>query len=186
MTVVKSASGSAFAVPVTKEEKKRAEQMRERFANMLINLAAIEKFLNVFFDHSNDLQEGSDLSTIAPLITKYENKLRERFNKVLYEIGDCLDNYGAGFVDNKLDNIKELIIQTATDMRRSVVELLGEFGKVDDPQFLKRASDKFAALQLNIDHMNNIIREELFKHIDQNILGRIRIGSEEFPLVIRG
>jgi deoxyhypusine synthase len=180
------ASGSAFAVPVTNDEKLRAESMRARFSNMLVNLAALEKFLNVFIEHSNDLPEGTSLSTIASLITKYENKLRTKANKVLYEIGDCLDNYGAGFVDNKLDNVKDLIIEAVTDMRNSIIELIKELSNPSDAQFLQRVKEKFTLLQQHIRHINIIVKNDLFKHIDQNILGKVRVGSQAFPLVIRG
>lgn len=175
-----------FTVPVSPKEKKMAETIRAKFEELLKDLEEFDRFLLVFFDHIDDLQEQTNLKSLSPLIVKYEYKLKDKFNQFMEKMEEALDSYRTGFADTQLDNIRDLIIENTKSIRNALIELLKLFKKVSDSEFISEAKKKYTAISNAISQMNTLIKGELFSHIDYDILGRIRLGVREAPLVIRG
>lgn len=175
----------AFSLPVSNHEKKIAEQIRKDFEGLLKELEKFSRYLLVFFDHADDLEGTENLRSLNPLIKRYEVKLKNRFNAFTDKLEEGLENYNNGFSDTELDNIRDLIIENTKNMRKGVIDLLKLFKKVEDPEFLKEVKDTYAIIQKSIDQLDFIIKDELFNHIDFDILGRIRLGVAQAPLCIK-
>jgi hypothetical protein len=179
-------SGPAFSVPVSKEEKKIAEKLRAEFFDLLKELEKFSRYLDVFFDHVDNLTETEDLSSLRPIIKKYERKLKRKFNDFLQSLEEGLAHYNDTFADTELDNIRDLIIEHTKSMRKGLIGLLDIFDKVEDPDFIEEAKKIYEVILLSIKQLEFVIREELFDHIDFDILGRIRLGLHQAPLIKRG
>jgi len=175
----------AFSLPVSNHEKKIAEKIRKEFEDLLKELEKFSRYLLVFFDNADDLEGTEDLSSLAPLVKKYEVKLKNRFNAFTDKLEKGLTNYNDGFADTELDNIRDLIIENTKNMRKGIIDLLKHFNKVEDPEFLKEAKDAYAVINKSIEQLEFIIKDELFTHIDFDILGRIRLGVSQAPLCIK-
>jgi hypothetical protein len=126
------------------------------------------------------------MGPLKPLIKKYERKLKKKFNKFLDSLELGLKHYNKTFADTELHNIRDLIIEHTKNMRKSLVDLMNLFRKVEDPDFMGQAQMIFQALAKSIEQAEFAIREELFNHIDYDILGRIKLGINQAPLSIRG
>lgn len=183
---MRKTSEPAFTLPVSEQEKEVAESLRKEFEDMLKELERFSTYLLVFFDHVDDLEGSEDMSSISPLLKRYEKKLKTKFNSFMVQLEDGLHHYNDGFSDTELDNIRDLIIENTKNMRKGLIELMRAFGKAGDPDFLGNAKDAYAVIASAIDQVRFLIREELFTHIDYDILGRIRLGVAQAPLVIRG
>ena len=182
---MKIVANPEFSVPVSGQERKLAKNLRDRFEELIVTLDEFDKFLLVFFDNVDDLEDNVNLTTLGPLIKKYEHKLKKKFNFFMTKLEDALDNYQTGFSDTKLDNIRDLIIENTKGMRNGLIKLIRLFKKVKDPEFVKEAKDTYVIIAESIAQLNVIIKEELFRHIDYDILGRIRLGVSEAPLVLK-
>jgi len=176
----------AFTVPVSSTEKKLAAALRKKFEDLLEELEEFDRFLLVFFDNIDDLEETANLKSLSPLIKKYERRLKKRFNEFMDKLELALDVYQTGFADTKLDNIRDLIIENTKSMRKGLIELLKLFKNVENPEFIAESKSKYVSISNSIRQMNIIVKDELFGHIDYDILGRIRLGLHEAPLVLRG
>lgn len=175
----------AFTLPVSKQEKEVAENLRKEFEDMLRELERFGRYLLVFFDRVDDLEGTEDMSSISPLLKKYERKLKKKFNFFLAQLEDGLEHYNDSFSDTELDNIRDLIIENTKNMRKGLLDLLRHFDNAGDPEFLGEAKEAYAIISSSIEQIKFLIREELFTHIDFDILGRIRLGVAQAPLVIR-
>lgn len=176
----------AFALPVSNQEKAIAEALRKEFDDMLRELERFSRYLLVFFDHADNFEGSEDMSTLSPLLKRYERKLKKKFNFFLAQLEDGLNHYNDSFSDTELDNIRDLIIENTKNMRKGLLDLLRSFEKADDPDFLGNAKEAYASISSAVEQIRFLIREELFTHIDYDILGRIRLGISQAPLVIRG
>ena len=175
----------AYSLPVSNYEKQIAEKIRSDFKSMLQELDRLSRYLLVFFDNVDDLPSNEDLTSLTPLMKKYEVKLKNRFNSFTTKLEEGFAHYNDGFADTKLDNIRDLIIETTKVMREGVVSLLKAFNKVEDPEFLTEAKTAYELIDKNIQQLFFIVQEELFSHIDLDILGRIRLGISQVPLTIK-
>ena len=175
-----------FSVPVSNGERKLATKLRDSFEKLLAELDSFHRFLDIFFNHVEDMDSNTELKSLGPLVSRYSHKLKAKFNEFMNELEKALINYQTGFVDTKLDNIKDLIIENIKNMRSSLIELLKRFRKLDEPEFIRESRNSYESLLVCMSQMNTIVKEELFNHIDYNILGRIRLGLMEAPLTIRG
>lgn len=177
---------TAFAIPVSKDERDSAYRLRRLFEKVLEELDKFEKFSLVFFDYANKMDAGTSVKALSPLIKKYEHKLKKKFNGFIMTLESALEEYNSSFTDTELTNMRDLLIENAKTMRNSLIELLQTFKKIDDQNFIADAKTKYEFISKAIEQLKNVIRGELFNHIDYNILGRIRLGINQAPLVIRG
>jgi hypothetical protein len=177
-------AGPAFSLPVSKEEKKIAEELRKEFLTLLKELEKFSRYLLVFFDRIDDLADTENLHSLGPLMKKYERKLKKKFNDFLQALEEGLAHYNDSFADTELDNIRDLIIEHAKSMRKSLLTLLDLFDRVGDPEFIQSAKTAYEGIAKSIEQLEFVIREELFDHIDYDILGRIRLGSSQLPLTV--
>ena len=178
-------AGPAYSLPVSKEEKKIAEELRVEFMELLKELEKFSRYLLVFFDRIDDIADTENLDSISPLLKKYERKLKAKFNDFLQALEDGLAHYNDSFADTELDNIRDLIIEHAKNMRKSLLVLLELFDRVSDPEFVASAKTAYEGIAKSIEQLEFMIREELFDHIDYDILGRIRLGTNSLPLTIQ-
>jgi phytoene dehydrogenase-like protein len=178
-------AGPAFSVPVSNEEKKAAERLRKEFEDILKELEKCSRYLLVFFDHTDDFTDDQSLDGLAPLMKRYEKKLKQKFNNFLEALERGLEHYNESFSDTELDNVRDLIIEHVKSVRKGLIAIIDLFARLEDPEFVEAAQKAYQEISSSIERVDFVIREELFDHIDYDILGRIRIGSGEFPLTLR-
>lgn len=178
-------AGPAYAVPVSDAEKKTANLMRKKFVEVLKQLERLDRYLLVFFDNVDDLDNSVDISSLGLLLKRYEKKLKHKFTEFSDELEKGLTGYSASLTDTKLDNIRDLIIENTKNMREGMIELFKFFRKVQDPEFLSEVKKTYDVIKSSIDDLSNVIRDQLFTHLDQNILGRLRLGQANIPLSIK-
>jgi hypothetical protein len=175
----------AFAIPVSDEEKAAANQIRESFYRTLKTLEEFHRYLKVFFDHADNLGENENLNAINGLIRKYTNKLKRKFNEFTFVMQHSIRLSVELGTDPKMEELRDLIIESAKNIRHLLVELLKLFGKLGDQDFLTNAKSFFPFLDKAISSLVDVIRTKLFDHIDRDIMGKIKIGNisrYDFPL----
>lgn len=186
MQILFKKAETAFSLPVSEKEKELATAVRKEFEEVLKNLEEFDRYIKVFFDHLDDLNDKTDMAAINMLMKKYERKLKVKFNDFLSKLGDSLTHYNTMLSDTEMDNLRDLIIECAKGMRSVLVALLKIFGKVRDPDFVTEAKAIYPSMSKSIEQMRRMIKIDLFGHIDGDILGRIRIGGAQFPLTREG
>lgn len=176
----------SFSIPISSDEKSMAEKLRAQFAEVIEALSVVDRYVTVFSEHIDHLEADADLSKMRPLIRRYGVRLKERFNEFIELLESALKEFTVGFDDRQLSNIKYMIIENVRLLRENVIEVLKFFNYVEDPDFITNCQNRFETLHKYIDNFNTLVRNQLFEHLDYNILGRIRLGVFEAPITLRG
>jgi len=177
-------AGPALSLPVTDKEKQNARAIRNGFENVLRKQDGFIDYLNVLFDQLDVLDEKAGLGSISPLLKRYEHKMRKVFNSYINSLSNAVSVYERNFSDSELDNIRDLIIENVRNMRQEVIDLLVLMKDVSDSEFVPEAKKSYEGILNAAEQIENTIRDEWFSHIDYDILGKIRLGSN-IPLYIK-
>lgn len=181
---MKKTSGPAFSIPVSEKEKTQAEEIRSKFENVLRKQQALVDYLNVFFDELDDLNSSVGLENISPLVKRYEHKLKKIFNVYIKSLSDALKSYEESFSNIELDETRDLIIENVRNMRQEVIDLIVLFKDISSDQFTQESKEKHNNVLQASEQIEKIIREEWFRHIDYDILGKIKLGYN-IPLTLK-
>jgi len=182
---VHKVANTAFSVPVSDQEKESAKKLRAEFERTLKFLEEFNRYLLVFYDHADELEDKEDMSPINSLINRYKERLKLKYNEFVSRIGLSLEHYNEVLSDSEMDNLRDMIVETTQAIRTHLVELLKLFGKVRDPDFIAGTKLVYPKVLKSVDQLSHMIQTELFNHIDRDILGRIRISNKSFPLAKR-
>lgn len=177
-------AGPAYSIPVSEHEKALAIKVRKSFEGLLKKQDNLLKFLAIFFDHLEELQDQAGLIKISPLIKRYEHKMRRLFNEYIKEFSKALSSYENNFSDSDMDDIRDLIIENVKSMREIMIEIIYLMQNVAAKTFSEEVLSKYRTFIDLSEKLEGIIRDEWFGHIDYDILGRIRLGTE-IPLSIK-
>lgn len=169
-------AGPIYSIPLSEQETKAAEKLRKSYAKLMSELDDFNDFMEVFFSAIDSTDDKENLTTLQPLLRKYQRKLQDKFNHFVKEFGEILNGSIEMFSDRKFDNIRDLLIENVKSMRDSLVELLKLFKDVEDKNFVKSAKQLNQSIKNDIEQINTIIKKQLFQHIDRDYLGKIRLS----------
>lgn len=178
-------AGPAYSLPVSQEEINVAKAIRKSFQEVLKQQERLLKYMSIFFDHLDALENKTGLAYISPLIKQYEHKMRKKFNNYINAFSEAISTYQkGGLSDGKMDDIRDLLVENIRKIREYFIELLIQMKKVSSEEFAEKALEKYNAVKTSSEQIESIIRDEWFGHIDYNILGLIRLGESIVPLSI--
>lgn len=179
-------AGPIYSIPISEKEQEQAQQLRKYFEVMCEHLDDFSTFLRVFFDNLDNLDEKTNIASLAPLISKYKNKLQKKFNSFVKYLSGTLEFYHQSISDAKFDNIRDLLIQNAKSMRDGLIDFIKLLKNIEDPDFIKKSKDLYLGIKNDIDQIQMLVKKELFLHIDKDYLGKIRLSLWDLPISIRG
>jgi hypothetical protein len=176
-------AGPVFSLPVSDSEKVVAQKVRKSFEQVLKKQDSFMKFLAILFDHLEELEDQTGLVKIAPLIKRYEQKMKKLFNAYIREFSKALSIYENSFSDTEMDDIRDLIIENIRSMREVIIDIITLMKDIASENFITEVLEKYTTITDLNDKLKGIIRDEWFGHIDYDILGRIKLG-QTVPLSI--
>ena len=174
-----------FNIKVSPEEKQAAREIRSLFNNFLKTQKSLSNFLSTFFSELEKTADTSNIQKISPALKEYIHAYRDLCNNFIKDLETAVQYMATNFSDADMINHRDLIVESVRDIRDNSIELISTFNKIDDPNFVTNIKDIYQNIQARLDKLEVIINEELFGHIDYNILGKIRLSSPHIPLSIK-
>lgn len=174
-----------FSTKVSPEEKEAAKKVRSLFEDFLKTQEALSTHLSVFFEELAETKDTSNMQKISPVLRKYIQKYRDLCNEYITALEQAVQFAACNFKDTDMNNIRDLIVESVRDIRNNSKELIIAFGNIDGEQFVKTIQEIYEKIKKRLEQLEETISEELFGHIDYNILGKIRLSFTDIPLSIK-
>lgn len=174
-----------FNVKVSQEERDAAVETRQLFDAFLKDQVTLRSHLSVFFEELEETEDTSNMQKISPVLVKYIHKFRDLCNVYIKSLEKAVQFAATNFKDSDMNNIRDLIVESVRDIRNNSAELIRAFKSIDSDTFVADITALYTKIVERIDQLETSISEELFGHIDYNILGKIRLSFNQVPLSIK-
>lgn len=174
-----------FNTKVSPEEKEAAKKVRILFEEFLKTQDAVSTHLDVFFEKLAEIKDTSNMQKISPVLRKYIQKYRDLCNEYIVALEKAVQFAACNFKDTDMNNIRDLIVESVRDIRNNSKDLIIAFSSIDSDQFVKNIQEIYEKIKKRMEQLEETISEELFGHIDYNILGKIRLSFTDIPLSIK-
>ena len=174
-----------FSMEVTEEEKKAALRVRELFSEFLGHLDDFQEFFQIFFESIDLVDDSKKLLSILPEIKRYQIKLRELFNNLIRALGSAIHECSQNFSDTKTGSMQEIVVENMGAARADFIELMQAMDQLDSEDFLENGKELYDQINKYLEKIQETISGEWFGHIDQDILGKIKLSSPTLPLFFR-
>ena len=171
-----------FSSPVSDEEKEHARAVRKLFTEVLNSQKVLHTHLDVFSKELEKLQDTSGMSKIAPLLRRYSHKFRDLCNEYIKTLEGAVQSTADHFKDADMSNLRDLIVESVRDIRDNAKLFIAEFRHVEDEKFVDNIKGLIDKIVQRLEQIESSISDELFAHIDFNILGKIRLSYHDLPL----
>lgn len=175
-----------FSMEVSPEEQAAATGVREKLSEFVDHLEEFQEFFSIFFESIDELTSGEELLPIAGVFKKYQLKLRELYNNMIRSMASAIHAYQQIFQDAEMDEMQEIALQNVAESREQFIELMQRMDNFNDDEFITDAKELYEQINKYLDRARETVTDEWFGHIDHDILGKIRLSHQEFPLFIRG
>lgn len=174
-----------FNTKVSPEEIAAAQQVRALFQDFLKAQEVVRTHLDGFFEKLSETKDTSNLQRISPVLRKYIQKYRDICNDYIATLEKAVQYTASNFRDTDMTNTRDLIVESVKDVRNLSKDLILGFGNIDGEAFVQTVNEIYEKLSSRLDQIDSTVSDELFGHIDYNILGKIRLSSVNLPLSIK-
>lgn len=178
MTIHRADRGPKLTIEVTEQERSAAKAAKKQFKKLLKQL---DDALDLIFDFKASVvkehpDQDSLHKTYRGRILRYRRKVQNTFNELLMSIQEHIKGLSS-IMDSEMGNLRKLVLSEfdeISDLVESFLETLGETGREGFTQKLEKICTQLEQRKRSI---NDIIDEQLFNHLDTDILGRTKISS---------
>lgn len=179
-------SAPTYSVEISDEEKKQALRTRDEFEKVVKLLEAAFEKLESVRDLLDQYKDSSHFKQIKDLFIRYKHKIVHLFNDFLDQLQICLEQTNNTLTDTEMDSIRDTIVEEVRELRDGVVQISVELETPEAPEFIESFTEICNRLDKRKTSLIEIINDHLFSHIDYDILGRIKLGSEKIRLSKKG
>ena len=185
MLSIKKYADPTFSTKVSPEEQAAAKELRKLFQEFNKKQDVLEKYLSTFFDNLKLVQDPSNIVKISPILKLYTIEYRKVFNKYIASLEKAIQYAATNFKDSDMNNIRDLVVESVKDIRNNSIEMLDFFNNVSEQDFVKNIQGSYDKIKARLERVQETVSDELFGHIDYNILGKIRLSFNQIPLSIK-
>ena len=180
------AEQSRLTMDVSDRERTIAKAAKKEFKEILKEL---DEALNVIYDlrdaivkqrpNQNDL-----VNKYKGRLLRYKRKVVEIFNKLLIHLQSALQSL-SDITDPEMAHLKKIIISEFDELSdgvEGIISLLKTPGRDGFTKNLERLSTQMQRRYISI---SEIIDNQLFDHLERNILGKMKISTIQLKTRIR-
>lgn len=174
----KQANGPLMTVKITPEETEIAKKIKISFKQSLDLLEIALNDLKNFKDAlTQDHPSKEDLeSKYKGRLLRYRRKIQENFNSFLIPTKSIL-NMLDKITDPSMERVRGVIIAEISEMSEATNKLLSILKDPSQNDFTSNIEELFEQINKRKDNIDEAVEHQLFGHIDQNILGKLKISS---------
>lgn len=178
MPTVFSSQGPKMTVSVTEQEKSDAKALKESFKNLLRTLNDCCKF--VFNLHDAMIEQRPSREELrdkfSGRLLRYRRNTKNAFNSFLIQLKPILEDLSK-IADPETIRLREIIISEIDELTDIIEAFLVLLGEAEKEGFTKTLEKLYAQLQKRHTSIKDVIENQLFAHIDHDILGRMKIAE---------
>lgn len=179
----KFANGPLMFVKITPEETEIAKKIKEEFKVSLDKLKDAFNILKSFKDALTDEHPSKeDLENkYKGRFLRYSRKIRQSFNDFLLPTKSIL-NMVDKITDPNMERIRSVVIAEISEMSEGIDMVLDLLKDPAQKDFTSTIEELFAQIEKRKVNIHEAVEHQLFGHIDQNILGKLKISSIIFDI----
>jgi hypothetical protein len=176
-------AGPRMTLMVTDNERAVAKQVKEDFRNILQKLdKSVRSITDLRDAMAEERPSKEDLKhKYRGRLLRYRRKIRNIFNEFLSNVKNSLEKLSK-ISDPDMVRLREIIIAEIgelSDGAEAVMDLLKE---TDREGFSKTIEQITAQIEKRQKSIIDVIDNQLFNHIDHDILGRMKISNLHFNI----
>lgn len=176
-------TGPKMTLVISDAERELAKEVRSDFK---VNLDKLDKAVKVITDLRNAIVEQrptkDDLKEkYRGRLLRYKRKIRAVFNDFLSSVRTSLEKL-SGISDPGMIRLREIIIAEIgelSDGAEAIMDVLNETEREGFTKTIERVSSQIEKRQKSIV---DVIDNQLFNHIDHDILGKMKISNMRFRI----
>jgi hypothetical protein len=174
-----------YSIDISEDEKSQAANTREEFQVLLEVMDEVVDYLNILNNALEGIQDTSELGQFNKLFLRYKRKARRLFNVFIKQLEKALKNVNKTITDTELDRIRDTIVAEVREIRDGAIELFDLLENPEEKTFVQEFRSTVERLIIRSDALKQVITDQLFSHIDHDILGQIRLGFLLKPVIKR-
>lgn len=183
---IKNASTPRFTVDITEQEKQRAREVKKQFKDIIREL---DKALRVIFDLRDAIVQDRPSkehlkNRYSGRLLRYRRKIIFSFNNLLQNLKSVLNNF-APILDPEMVKLRGIIVAEFDELSDGVESLLVLLGDPDREGWTKSVERITGQLQRRQISIKNTVDDQLFGHIENDILGKMKISSLSARIIKR-
>lgn len=183
MRISIAGSGPRMVLNITDQERAVAKEAKKEFGE---HLKRLEKALRTITDLRDAIAEQrpskEDLKgKYRGKLLRYKRKVQKVFNDFLLPLKESLEKLSE-ISDPDMIKLREIIIAEVgelSDGAEAIIDLLEE---VDRDGFTKSLEGLAQQMEKRQRSIVDVIENQLFNHIDHDILGRMRVSEMQFRI----
>lgn len=178
-----------MVLDITNKEKDVARNSKQEFRDVLKKLAKcvsiIVEFKNAIVSQ-NPQDEELNIKYHARIL-RYRRKIKESVNDFLQYTKDCLNKL-VNISDPGMIRLREIIVAEVgefSDGAQSLMDVLYSVDRADRSIFIKSVEQLTSQMEKRQRSIIDVIDNQLFGHIDHDILGKMKISKIRFDIIKR-
>lgn len=182
-------NGPQMVLDITNKEKDVARNSKQEFRDVLKKLAKcvsiIVEFKNAIVSQ-NPQDEELNIKYHARIL-RYRRKIKESVNDFLQYTKDCLNKL-VNISDPGMIRLREIIVAEVgefSDGAQSLMDVLYSVDRADRSIFIKSVEQLTSQMEKRQRSIIDVIDNQLFGHIDHDILGKMKISKIRFDIIKR-
>lgn len=175
-----------YSIEINEEERAQAGLARKHFKDMLDKMDRAFSHLEILNNALNGFNDSTQFEQLRKLFKKYKRKTQEVFNEFIEQLESALKEAYRAISDTEMNRIIDTIVAEVREIRDGVIQLLHLLDEPESPEFIATFTDTVERLMKRKESLDEVVSDQLFSHIDFDILGKIRLGKRMIPLTKNG
>lgn len=166
-----------YSIEISDAEREQAAQTRKDFESLTEIMNEAFEHLFILSDALNGVTETSQFVSMSKLFLRYTRKIRKLFNNFIKQLEKCLLALNKTVTDARMVKIRDTIVGEVREIRDGILEVLDILNEPDSKDFVQNFRTIVERLGQRSDSLEEVITDQLFSHLDEDILGHIRLGT---------
>jgi len=174
----KTALGPQMTMEITDKERETAKSVKKEFK---VITRELDDAIKIVLDLKNSIVEQrpskDDLKNkYRGRLVRYKRKIKDAFNHFLQHTKSTLEGT-ITISDPEMIRLREILVAEIGELSDGVEALMDLMSEADREGFTKTLEQISGQLEKRQKSILDIVNSQLFKHIENDILGRMKISS---------
>lgn len=176
-------TGPRLTLVVTDDERAIAKQIKNDFKKILAKLKEAVKSIVDLRDAIVEQRPSKDdlKNKYRGRLLRYRRKIRTVFNDFLSSVKTALEKLEE-VSDSDMVKLREIIIAEIGELSDGAEALMDMLGETDRESFTKTIEQIASQVEKREKSIIDVIDNQLFNHIDHDILGKMKISELQFRI----
>lgn len=164
------------SIDISPEEQEQAAKTRKEFEELLVRMNKAFEHLNTLNGALSDISDASLLEPLRKLFKQYKRKIQKLFNDFIEQLETSLLEANKTVSDSEMERIQDTVVAEIREIRDGAQKILVLLKDPQEADFIKDFTTIVEQLNTHRKSLDDIVKDQMFVHIDYDILGRIRLG----------